>query len=113
MHLNPVSEVTPSRNLSRLQVSGGRAGAPYTETVSSPQRSCIQFHLWPFAACHSLSLPCFLSILQLSYPRNKGPKSPKNIFRKKRVSEGKDSTGQDQLNDTKAKYLWAKKPDTS
>ncbi len=36
--------------------SVGRAGAPYTEAVSLPQRSWVRFHLWPFAACHSRSL---------------------------------------------------------
>ncbi len=54
--------------------SGGKTGAPYTEAVSSLQLPQVQFHQWPFAACHSpsLSLSCFLSTLQLSYPRNKG-----------------------------------------
>merc|ERR1712035_44409 len=33
-----------------------RAGAPYTEAMSSPQRTRVRFHLWPFAACHSPSL---------------------------------------------------------
>ncbi len=37
--------------------SVGRAGTPYTKAVSSPQRPRGQFHLWPFAACHSPSLP--------------------------------------------------------
>ncbi len=36
--------------------SGGRAGAPYTEAVSSLQRPRVQFPLWSFAACHSPSL---------------------------------------------------------
>ncbi len=63
----------------------GRAGALYTEAVSSPQRPQVRFHLWPFAACHflSLSLPYFLSTHQLSYLRNKDTKSPKNIFKNK------------------------------
>ncbi len=48
--------------------------APYTEAMSSLQQTRVRFHLWPFAACHSLSLLCFLSTLQLSCLSNKGTK---------------------------------------
>ncbi len=36
--------------------SVGRAVAPFTEAMSSPQQTRVWFHLWPFAACHSPSL---------------------------------------------------------
>ncbi len=64
--------------------SVGRASAPYTNAMSSQQRIRVRFHLWPFAACRSLSLLCFLSTLQLSCPGNKGTKSPKKYLKKKK-----------------------------
>ncbi len=42
--------------------SVGRAGTPYTEAVSSPRQTQVQFHLWPFAACHSPSLSPLLPV---------------------------------------------------
>ncbi len=61
--------------------SVGRAGAPYTEAMSSPQRTRVRFHLWSFAACRSPSLSP-VSCLLFSCPVQgiKAQKAPKNIF---------------------------------
>ncbi len=50
--------------------SVGRAGAPYTEAVSSLQWTRVRFHLWHFAACHSPSLSP-VSCLLFSCPVHK------------------------------------------
>ncbi len=59
--------------------SVSRAGAPYTEAMSLPQRTRVRFHLWSFAACHSPSLsPVSCPLFSCPVLEIKAQKAPKN-----------------------------------
>ncbi len=87
-HLNQNTVLFRMRSIFRLfRVPGssvGKAGAPYTEAMSLLQQTWVQFHLWPFAACHSPSLSP-VSCLLFSCPENKGTKSPPKYIKNIRV----------------------------
>ncbi len=64
--------------------SVGGVGAPCADAVSSPHRTRVRFHLWPFAACRSPSLsPVSCPLFSCPVLEVEAQKTQKNIFAKK------------------------------